>query len=232
MSCSQTVPCDNPGRCAGCCGVQCPPEGLCKSITIKYECYGSDAPPCPCVSQYSKMYGFISKFIKSKTNKSTELIKYFPNTNEELGITGLPEPPNFNINQDYIKIKDSEFVFAQSCSIPCCTATLSGTSGSSCGMTESFEDYCDECCCPCNGKVKCSGGGCCGASVKNCTLVISNPCCSCCEVSRDCDTGGSLWNKKKLKNNKIKLSLNKQEFIKRINNMKKFRIARRRGKIR
>lgn len=230
MSCSQSVTCDNPGCFAGCCNVSCPPDGLCKSITIKYECYGSDAPPCPCVSRYSKIYGFLSKF--TGKNKDQERIKYIPNTNEELGIEGLPDLPDFNLNQDQIKIKDSEFVFAQSCSIPCVTVTLTGTSGSACGMSESFEDYCDDCCCPCSGKVKCSGGGGCGASVRNCTLIIGNPCCSCCEVSRDCFTGGSLWNKKKLSNNRVKLSLNKKEFIKRINNMKRFRIARRKRKIR
>ena len=163
---------------------------------------------------------------------SNQTIKYIPDTNEELGITGLPEPPNFNLDQNNIKIKDSEFLFAQNCSIPCVTVTLTGTSASKCGMTESFEDYCDDCCCPCDGKVKCSGGGGCSTSVRNCTLIIGNPCCSCCEVSRDCYSGASLWNKKKLSDNKVKLVLNKKEFIKRINNMKKFRIARRKRKIR
>lgn len=227
MSCSQSVPCDNPGCFAGCCGVTCPPDGLCKSITIKYECYGSASPPCPC--EY-KSYKFFN-FLLNKSNK--KIIKYIPNNNESLGIVDLPDIPNFNLDQNKIKIKDdSIFAFAANCSIPCTTVTLRGTSGSDCGMTESFEDYCDDCCCPCKGKVKCSGGGGCGTSVRNCTLIIGNPCCSCCEVERDCYTGASLWNKKQLSKNKVKVVLNKAEFIKRINNMKRFRIARRKNKIR
>ena len=229
MSCSQSVSCREPGCFAGCCGVKCPPEGLCISITITYECYGSDSPPCPCVSNYSKLFGFL---VKSKPNQKN--INYIADTNKDLGIIELPDLPDFNLDQNKIKIKESEFLFAQNCSIPCVTVTQTCVSGSACGMTQGCEDYCDDCCCPCSGSVRCSvsGGGGCGVSSSGCGISVGNSCCSCCEISRDCYSGGSLWNKRKLSNNKVKLVLNKREFIKRINNMKKFRIARRKNKIR
>jgi hypothetical protein len=232
MSCSQTVPCDNPGCFAGCCGVQCPPDGLCKSITICYECYGTDAPePCPCVSKYSNLLGFL---VKRKPNEKN--VNYMADTNQDLGIINLPEIPDFDLNKFKITIKEnSVFAFDANCSIPCATICTTCVSGSKCGMTQGCEDYCDDCCCPSSGSVRCSvsGGGSCKVTVGWCgSINVGNPCCSCCEVSRDCYSGGSLWNKKELSSNKVKLVLNKTEFIKRINNMKKFRIARRRRKIR
>jgi hypothetical protein len=231
MSCSQSVTCRDPGCFAGCCNVSCPPDGLCVSIRVTYECYGSDSPPCPCVSGYSNIFGFLTK-LKPKKNDN---IKYIVDTNKDLGIEELPDLPDFNLNEDKIKIKDTVFSFEANCSIPCTTVTTSCTSGSKCGMTQNCEDYCDDCCCPCSGSVKCSGGGGggCKVSVGWCgSITVGNGCCSCCEVSRDCYTGASLWVKKKLSGNKTKMVLNKAEFVKRVNNMKKFRIARRKRKLR
>ena len=50
--------------------------------------------------------------------------------------------------------------------------------------------------------------------------------CSCSECSKECGSGSALW-KKRLVGNKIKIQLNKEELANRLNNVLKFKIAKR-----
>ena len=68
-SCSWEVSCADPG-CAGCCDVNCPPEGTCDSVTFKYLC---TTPYGPCSSSYKyKTYNILGIKFKRKIKKTDQ----------------------------------------------------------------------------------------------------------------------------------------------------------------
>lgn len=241
MSCNLTANCDGsgPGSCfAGCCDVSCPPEGLCDYIQIQYRA-GSNTPgyPCSCPPSFvTNFFGFIKKTFTKKS--IIPKIKESEITDNLLGKVNLPPMPSFELKEK----ENSNFIFAQGCSVPCASITVTITTSNSCGISLSGSVGGSKCCCSHGeGKVYASigGGGACkaslswtsqsvsnGGSVGFPSVNLGNSCCGLWECKRICGSNTSLWNKN-VKGNKLKITLNKKEFIKRINKLKAIRIQSR-----
>ncbi len=247
MSCNLKANCDGSGEggCfTSCCDITCPPDGLCDYIQIEYRA-GSNTPgyPCSCPPSFvTSFFGFFTKNFTKKINKE-EKIKELETTDGLLGKVNLPPIPSFNLKQN-----DANFIFAQGCSVPCASITVTITTSNSCGISLSGSVGGSKCCCTHgDGKVYASlgGGGDCkaslswtqqsvsdGGSVGFPSVNLGNSCCGLWECKRICGSNTSLW-KKNMRGNKLKITLNKQEFIKRINKLKAIRVqSRKRRNIR
>lgn len=239
MGCNLTANCDGTGDGAcysACCGVTCPPDGLCSYVQINYKA-GSNTPqyPCECSSPFwKKIFGIKTVSKKQKNNRIKESdLKY----NLSLAGQSLPPIPSFSTQQN----NDTNFIFAQGCSVPCNAITVTITTSNSCGISLGGSVGGSECCCSHGeGKVYASigGGGECkaslswteqsvsnGGSVGFPSVKLDNSCCGLKECSRICG-GTALW-KSTTRGDKLRLKLNKKEFINRINKIRKFRIQSR-----
>lgn len=241
MSCNLTANCDGSGEggCfVACCDVNCPPEGLCDYVQIEFRT-GSNTPgyPCGCPSSFLKnFFGFFTK--KSKNINNSKIKESDLENNLTMARQALPPIPSFSIKQQ----NDTNFIFAQGCSVPCAAITLTITTSNSCGISLGGQVGGSECCCTHgDGKVyaSISGGGDCkaslswteqsvsnGGNVGFPSVIIGNSCCGLWECKRTCGSNTSLW-KSKVYGDKLKIRLNKKEFIRRINKIKSFRVQAR-----
>lgn len=253
--CNLTSTCDGEGEggCfASCCGVTCPPDDLCDYVEIKYKCGPTSTVcqtdknqlPCDCpTNMVKRLFGFMFSKKVQKENKTTEIS--LENKNELLGVENMPPHPNFILDQDFIKLEnsDSQFVFGQEggTSVPCSDVTVTITTSNSCGISTGGQVGGSKCCCSGGGNVSASlgGGGDCnitlswtelegedGDTISFPELEIGNTCCTCKKCETICGTNTPLW-KKKLVGDKLKVNLDKKEFARRINRLKKIRINKR-----
>jgi hypothetical protein len=239
MSCNLTSDCrgSGSGGCfARCCNVSCPPDGLCDYIEMNYKA-GSNTPgyPCSCSQPFiKKIFEFFTK-PKQKTKNIDKIKESDLESNSKLGIE-IPPIPSFELGEDLIK---TNFVFAQGCSVPCANISVRITTSNSCGISLSGQVGGSKCCCS-HGSGKAyasySGGGDCSASITWTEIdvrdgesigfpqvTIGNSCCSIWHCETKCGSSTPLW-KNKVVGNKLKITLNKKEFAKRVNKMKEFRI--------
>jgi len=247
MGCNLTSDCSGRGSggCyANCCGVSCPPDGLCDSIELSYKA-GSNTPgyPCECGRPFIKrIFDFLIR-PKQKTINIDKIKESDLESNSKLGIE-VPPIPSFELGQDLIK-NSNDFIFAQGCSVPCADITVSITTSNSCGISLSGQVGGSKCCCS-HGSGKAyasvSGGGDCSASITWTEIdvregesigfpqvTIGNSCCTLLHCGTKCGSSTPLW-KNKVIGNKLKITLNKKEFAKRINKIKSFRVAARKAR--
>lgn len=255
--CNLTSDChgEGDGGCfANCCDVTCPPDDLCDYVEITYKCgptgtvcqTDKDQLPCNCPTNLVKrFFGFVFPTTKKLKNKEKITESHLQNKNELLGIENIPPHPNFKLDQNLIKLEnsDSQFVFGQEggTSVPCSTVTVTITTSNSCGISTGGKVGGSKCCCSGGGNVTASlsGGEDCeitlswteqegedGDTISFPSLQPANSCCSCTECGKTCGSNTPLW-KKRLVGDKLRVNLDKKEFARRVNRLKKIRINKR-----